>query len=108
MVELEQREVAEIDSCVPYTRIAYFSIEIAIRPEIPTYSGGLGILAGDAARSAADLGLPMIFVSFASREGYLRQERGPQGQVEYPECWDPSAFRTPLPAKVAVKIETRV
>src|SRR6266700_4508376 len=56
------------------TRIAYFSMEIGIRVEMHTYSGGLGILAGDAARTAADLGLPMVFVTLASRSGYLRQE----------------------------------
>lgn len=39
-------------------RIAYFSMEIALRSEIPTYGGGLGVLAGDTMRSAADLSLP--------------------------------------------------
>ena len=50
------------------TRVAYFSMEIGIRPEIHTYSGGLGVLAGDAARSAADLDLPIVFVTLVSRE----------------------------------------
>jgi glycogen phosphorylase len=36
-------------------RVAYFSMEIALEPEIPTYSGGLGVLSGDTLRSAADL-----------------------------------------------------
>lgn len=56
-------------------RTAYFSMEIALRPEIPTYSGGLGILAGDTVRSATDLNLPLVAVSLVSRAGYFRQER---------------------------------
>src|SRR3546814_18265666 len=63
---------SSIDSFLPRTRIAYFSMEIALRPEMHTYSGGLGVLAGDTARSCADLGLPVVFVTLASREGYLR------------------------------------
>jgi len=49
------------------TRVAYFSMEIAISPEMPTYSGGLGILAGDTARAVADLDLPIVFVTLISR-----------------------------------------
>ena len=45
------------------TRVAYFSMEIAISPEMPTYGGGVGILAGDTARAAADLDLPIVFVT---------------------------------------------
>ena len=43
--------------------IAYFSMEIALAPTVPTYSGGLGMLAGDTLRSAADTGAPMVAVS---------------------------------------------
>ena len=49
--------------------IAYFSMEIAVDPKIPTYAGGLGVLAGDALRSAADRGLPMVGVTLASPPG---------------------------------------
>jgi glucan phosphorylase len=55
-------------------RIAYFSMEVALSSEIPTYAGGLGILAGDTVRSAADLELPLVTVSLVSRAGYFRQE----------------------------------
>jgi starch phosphorylase len=51
------------------THIAYFSMEIALRPDIPTYGGGLGVLAGDTARSCSDLELPAVFVTLASRAG---------------------------------------
>ena len=47
-------------------RTAYFSMEVAIESGIPTYSGGLGVLAGDTLRSAADLDLPMVAVSLVS------------------------------------------
>ena len=62
-----------IDMFTQRSRIAYFSMEIALRPEIHTYAGGLGILAGDTMRSCADLELPVVFVTLISREGYLRQ-----------------------------------
>jgi starch phosphorylase len=89
-------------------RIAYFSMEIALRNEIPTYSGGLGVLAGDTMRSGADLELPMVAVSLVSRAGYFRQEIDAQGrQVEHPDPWEPSRFATPLDAKIAVSIEGR-
>src|SRR5262245_2383209 len=90
------------------TRIAYFSMEIALRAEVHTYSGGLGVLAGDTARSAADLELPMIFVTLISRRGYLRQEIDREGrQVEHPDPWEPSEFALPLRAKIAIPIEGR-
>jgi len=90
------------------TRIAYFSMEVALRPEMHTYSGGLGVLAGDTARSCADLGLPVVFVTLVSRQGYLRQEIDAEGrQREHADPWDPAAYATPLRAKVAVLIEGR-
>src|SRR4051812_11443703 len=90
------------------TRVAYFSLEIALRPEIHTYSGGLGVLAGDTARSAADLELPMVFVTLASREGYLRQEIRPDGwQVDHADPWEPVDWAQPLDAMVAISLEGR-
>jgi glucan phosphorylase len=53
--------------------VAYFSMEIAIAPEMPTYSGGLGVLAGDTMRSAADLGLGLCAVTLLHRKGYFQQ-----------------------------------
>lgn len=100
--------MAAIDPFLPRTSIAYFSMEIALRPEIRTYSGGLGILAGDTARSAADLELPMVFVTLASRQGYLRQEIDTNGaQVDHPDPWAPEEFAAALPAMAAVAIEGR-
>ena len=68
-------------------RVAYISMEIAIKPEIHTYSGGLGILAGDVAGSCADLELPVVLVTLVSREGYLQQEIATDGwQVDQCSC----------------------
>ncbi len=98
----------EVSHFLPATRIAYFSMEIGIRPEMHTYSGGLGILAGDAARSAADLNLPMVFVTLACRDGYLRQEIDAEGhQIDGPDPWNPQDYAKPIGLMVAVEIEGR-
>lgn len=88
-------------------RIAYFSMEIALAAEIPTYSGGLGILAGDTLRSAADLRIPLIGVTLASRRGYFRQEIDAGRQIEHPVPWDPSGHCQPLDAKIVVQVNGR-
>lgn len=89
-------------------RVAYFSMEIALRSDIPTYAGGLGVLAGDTMRSAADLELPVVAVSLVSSKGYFRQEIDAQGsQVEHPSPWQPQEHTRALDAKIAVEIEAR-
>jgi glycogen phosphorylase len=89
-------------------RVAYFSMEIALESEIPTYAGGLGILAGDTLRSAADLALPLVGVSLVSRAGYFRQEIDAGGrQIEHAATWDPSRLARRLDAKIAIRIEGR-
>ncbi|MEJ2686176.1 MAG: glycogen/starch/alpha-glucan phosphorylase, partial [Gammaproteobacteria bacterium] len=90
-------------------RIAYFSMEIALHSDIPTYSGGLGVLAGDTVRTAADLELPLVGVTLISRMGYFRQEIDPHGrQIEHPDPWSPDRWAVPLEAKVAVPIGERM
>jgi glycogen phosphorylase len=90
------------------TRIAYFSMEIALRPEMHTYSGGLGVLAGDMARSCADLELPVVFVSLVSRDGYVKQTIDAAGrQVADPNPWQPEDWMELRNAVVAVPIEGR-
>jgi glycogen phosphorylase len=89
-------------------RVAYFSMEIALRNEIPTYAGGLGVLAGDTLASAADLSLPLVAVTLVSRAGYFRQEIDATGrQTEHPATWEPAQWARKLDAKVAVRIENR-
>lgn len=97
-----------IDPFLSRTHIAYFTMEIAIQPEMHGYSGGLGILAGDTARSCADLDLPIVFVSLVSRAGYFHQEIDAEGrQVELPDWWEVERWCTPLNAMIAVEIEGR-
>jgi starch phosphorylase len=89
-------------------KIAYFSMEIGLRREIPTYSGGLGVLAGDTIKSAADLRLPMVAVTLISKKGYFRQVLDEKGrQREEPEEWNPAQFMALLPEKTTVEIEGR-
>ena len=97
-----------LDEFIHELRIAYFSMEIALSSDIPTYSGGLGVLAGDTIRSAVDLELPMVAVTLASRMGYFRQEIDAQGrQLEHPQPWNPASMATRLEAAIAVTIEGR-
>jgi starch phosphorylase len=90
------------------TRVAYFSMEIALSPQIPTYSGGLGVLAGDTIRSCADLGVKVVAVTLLHRKGYFRQRLDRRGrQSEEPEKWPVEQFLEPLSARVTVDIENR-
>jgi starch phosphorylase len=73
--------------------IAYFSMEIALSPDLPTYSGGLGMLAGDTLRSAADTEAPMLAVSLVHRKGYFRQKLDANGQqTETAVPWSPETL----------------
>jgi starch phosphorylase len=89
--------------------VAYFSMEIAINPGMPTYSGGLGVLAGDTLRSAADLGVPLAAFTLAHRKGYFQQHLTESGeQSEDVQPWNPSDFCTEEAARVTVSVEDRV
>ena len=89
-------------------KVAYFSMEVGLAPELPIYSGGLGILAGDTIKSFADLGVPAVGISLLYTRGYFHQEIDTQGnQIEIPVEWDPSQFMTLLPEKITVTIEGR-
>ncbi|HEV2326551.1 MAG TPA: alpha-glucan family phosphorylase [Terracidiphilus sp.] len=88
--------------------VAYFSMEIAISPEMPTYSGGLGVLAGDTLRSAADLGLPLVAFTLLHRKGYFQQHLDVNGvQTEDVQPWNPADFCAEEPVRVNVSIENR-
>jgi glycogen phosphorylase len=89
--------------------VGYFSMEIAINPAIPTYSGGLGVLAGDTLRSAADQGVPLVAFTLAHRKGYFQQHLDPRGlQTEDVQPWDPAAFCSKEQARVTVSVEDRI
>ncbi|XES78574.1 MAG: alpha-glucan family phosphorylase [Candidatus Bathyarchaeia archaeon] len=89
-------------------KIAYYSMEIGIRNDITTYSGGLGVLAGDTIRSSADLSVPMVAVTLVSRKGYLKQTLSSTGeQKEFPDEWNPERIMDLAPKKVEINIEKR-
>ena len=88
--------------------IAYFSMEICLEQAIPPYSGGLGVLAGDTLRSAADLGVPLVAVTLLHRKGYFEQHLDAAGQQsELPVHWSPETVLEPLKARSTVMIEGR-
>jgi starch phosphorylase len=88
--------------------IAYFSMEIAVDPAMPTYSGGLGMLAGDTLRAAADMGAPMVAVTLLHRKGYFRQHLSAEGvQTESDEPWNPEAMLERLEPVVAITLQNR-
>jgi starch phosphorylase len=83
-------------------------MEIALEPDMPTYSGGLGALAGDTIRSAADMELPMVAVSLLYRNGYFSQHLDEHGwQTETPIEWDPADYLEEMSARTTVTIEGR-
>ncbi len=89
-------------------QVAYFSMEMALFPSMPTYAGGLGILAGDTMRSAADMALPLCGVTLIHRKGYFRQELDDRGnQTEKPETWPVADHLTECAPHVTIRIEGR-
>jgi starch phosphorylase len=88
--------------------VAYFSMEIALQNAMPSYSGGLGVLAGDTVRAAADIKLPMVAVSLLYRSGYFTQRLAEDGsQTEEPAVWRVEDFLKEESARVTVPLENR-
>jgi starch phosphorylase len=84
-------------------------MEIAISPVMPTYSGGLGVLAGDTLRSMADLGVPLVAISLVHRKGYFKQHLDATGrQSEDIQPWNPADFCVEEKARVTVSVEDRI
>ncbi len=89
-------------------KVAYFSMEIGLEEGMPTYSGGLGILAGDTIQSAADMRVPMAAVTLLHRKGYFFQKLSADGwQTEAAAEWVVEHFTQEQPSRVAVQIEGR-
>ena len=89
-------------------QIAYFSMEIGLESDVPTYSGGLGVLAGDTLRAAADLRVPIVGVTLIHRKGYFRQSLDALGnQTESPVEWAPESHFDIIPQRVTIEIEER-
>lgn len=88
--------------------IAFFTMEVGLDPVLPTYSGGLGVLAADTLRAAADMGLPMVGVTLIHRKGYFRQHLDAWGnQTESPTVWAPEEHLEPMRAVVTVSVSGR-
>mgnify|MGYP005842012223 CR=1 FL=1 len=88
--------------------VAYFSMEIGVDEDIPTYSGGLGVLAGDTLRSLADLEVPVIGVTLLYKKGYFKQVIDEQGnQTEHPVEWNPKEKLELLDEEITVQVERR-
>lgn len=94
---------------MPEPKIAYFSMEIALESDLPTYSGGLGVLAGDTIAAAADLGVPMTAITLLYRKGYFSQRLNSDGhQVAEPVAWAPEDFLVETAARCEVEIADRM
>ena len=105
---LAQSILSTLERDPAFRNVAYFSMEIGLTPEIPTYSGGLGILAGDILKSAADLGVPMVGITLLYKKGYFAQKINEEGrQIERPVDWDPSKLLTFLPNRVSITMNHR-
>jgi starch phosphorylase len=91
---LDGRRWAQAQDPTP-PRVAYFSPEFGITGAMQTYSGGLGVLAGDHLKAASDLGLDLSGVGLLYRHGYFRQHLDADGwqQERYPDL---NPFGLPL------------
>ncbi len=105
---LAQSLLSTLERDPAFRNVAYFSMEIGLNPDIPTYSGGLGILAGDILKSASDLGVPMVGMTLLYKKGYFAQKMTEQGrQTEHPVNWTPSNFLKKLPNSVTLAMNGR-
>ncbi len=86
--------------------VDYFvPLQVEKRPDLPIYGGGLGVLAGDTVKSAADLGISMAAVGVLWRQGYFKQSLWFRyGQVPEPVEWNPEQFPGLVPLKTRITI----
>jgi starch phosphorylase len=107
-LERGETSMDDLEGVLKGQKIAYFSMEVGLTSEIPTYAGGLGTLAGDAIRSSADLKLPLVAVTLISKRNYFKQKLDANGrQSEQPREWNPEKLLVLLPNEVYVQIEGR-
>jgi glycogen phosphorylase len=92
-------------SASPLT-VAYFTMEIGFSREIPTFAGGLGVLAADIMRSATDLGVKAACMTMRWQHGYLKQHINADGTQKYVQTdWDPAKHLTKLPNVISIHID---
>lgn len=93
---------------MPRLPVAYFTMEIGIDSSMPTFAGGLGMLAADLLRSCADMGAGAVGVTMCWKRGYPRQQVHADGDQSFADgVWDPSSRLTLLPQRVTVQVEGR-
>src|SRR5690554_4480997 len=87
-------------------QVAYFSMEYGLDPSLRVYAGGLGVLAGDHFKAAADLGFPFVAVGILWREGYVHQVISERGQqVDEFRSWQVPEWLQPTGVQVYVDVE---
>jgi starch phosphorylase len=94
-------------AALQFNPVAYFSAEFGFHETLPIAAGGLGILAGDHAKSASDSGIGFVGISLFYREGYFQQAIDANNwQTEYYTLLDPRNL--PIEPVVDEKGERRV
>ena len=88
--------------------VGYFTAEIGLWSELHTYSGGLGVLAGDHVKSAADAGIPLVGVTLLYHQGYARQHIDQKGvQTEtFPE-FDPTDYLSKTDIQIELQLDEK-
>ncbi|MFA5039194.1 MAG: alpha-glucan family phosphorylase [Candidatus Omnitrophota bacterium] len=85
-----------------------FSLKFDSLLDLPIYSGGLGVLAGDTIKTAADMKLPMAAVGILWSKGYFRQRFWFKfGQLPEEIKWDPWTFPGLIPLEQKIKLELK-
>jgi len=90
-----------------HREIAYYSLEIGLEPHVHTYAGGLGLLAGDTLRAAADLAMPMLGVTLLYRGGHFKQAPSAEGATVQPDPWEPEATLREMTPRVGLPLDGR-
>lgn len=84
-----------------------FKIHINRMLDIPIYSGGLGVLAGDTVKSIADMGVSVVALGILWNKGYFKQNFWyKHGQVPQELYWDPMTYPGLVPLKHRIQIKT--
>ncbi len=90
-------------------KAAYFSMEIGIEDDIKSYAGGLGILAGDTLKTAADMEIDMVGITLLYKNGYFKQTLTDSGeQIEDADTWDYENILTNTGVRFEIPIRTGV
>ncbi|MCD4694077.1 alpha-glucan family phosphorylase [bacterium] len=88
--------------------VAYFSMEVAIESDMATYSGGLGVLAGDTLKTFADFGYTALGITLLHEHGYVEQEFDSEGsQIYFPETWGKENYLSKLSFTIKIPFKDR-